>query len=72
MFPNEKARLMRMMDGNGIPAFNAAGMKMDFTQRVEWLIGYANQQLRAADVVSPAEEKEYLEEMNKVASELLG
>jgi len=32
----------------------------------------AAEQERAADVVSPAEEKEYLAEMNKVASELLG
>lgn len=32
----------------------------------------AAEQERAADVVSPAEEKEYLAEMNKVANELLG
>ena len=44
MFPNEKARLMRMMDSYGIPANNEAGVKMDFTQRVTWLIEHANQQ----------------------------
>ena len=44
MFPNEKARLMRMMDSHGIPACNEAGVKMDFTQRVTWLIEHANQQ----------------------------
>lgn len=49
MFPNEKARLMRMMDSNGIPTHNEAGMQMDFTQRVEWLIEHANQQMRAID-----------------------
>lgn len=38
MFPNEKARLMRMMDAHGVPAVSATGAKMDFTQRVEWLI----------------------------------
>jgi len=41
-----------------------------------WCAGIQQQQAaeqeRAADVVSPAEEKEYLAEMNKVASELLG
>ena len=44
MFPNEKARLMRMMDSHGVPAVNEAGVKMDFTQRVTWLIEHANQQ----------------------------
>ena len=49
MFPNEKARLMRMMDSYGIPANNEAGVKMDFTQRVTWLIEHANQQSVQAD-----------------------
>ena len=44
MFPNEKARLMRMMDSHGIPAENESGAKMDFTQRVTWLIEHANHQ----------------------------
>ncbi len=49
MFPNEKARLMRMMDSHGVPAVNASGAKMDFTQRVTWLIEHANQQSAQAD-----------------------
>lgn len=49
MFPNEKARLMRMMDSHGVPAVNEAGVKMDFTQRVTWLIEHANQQSVQAD-----------------------
>ena len=52
MFPNEKARLMRMMDSYGIPANNEAGVKMDFTQRVTWLIEHANQQSVQADLAT--------------------
>lgn len=52
MFPNEKARLMRMMDSHGIPAINESGAKMDFTQRVTWLIEHANQQSVQADEFS--------------------
>ena len=51
MFPNEQARLMRMMDSHGVPAINASGAKMDFTQRVTWLIEHANQQSVQADEV---------------------
>ena len=49
MFPNEKARLMRMMDSHGIPAENESGAKMDFVQRVTWLIEHANQQSVQSD-----------------------
>lgn len=54
MFPNEKARLMRMMDSYGIPDKNASGAKMDFTQRVEWLIEYADQQRVQAETATPS------------------
>jgi len=50
MFPNEKARLMRMMDSHGVPAEKESGAKMDFTQRVTWLIEHANQPRVQADV----------------------
>lgn len=43
MFPNEKARLMRIMDSYDIPSVNEFGAKMNFMQRVTWLIEHAGQ-----------------------------
>ncbi len=52
--------------------FGATSKRDLLASIAEFLTEQAAEQERAADVVSPAEEKEYLAEMNKVASELLG
>ena len=65
MFPNEKARLMRMMDSYGIPTVNESGAKMDFTQRVTCLIEHANQQsVQAYENTTEAFVAEFIEFIN--------
>ncbi len=64
------------LDEIGVPRDNGLAIYSTWG-RVSWVLLKlarleAAEQERAADVVSPAEEKEYLAEMNKVANELLG